>query len=62
MVFFTLIWPHDAVRPLVWEAGTHAWFWIHAAQAIVFAALAVWAFRGLAEACRNPSKTRMAAV
>jgi membrane protease YdiL (CAAX protease family) len=62
LVFFTLIWPQDAARPLVWEAGTNTWFWIHASQATVFAALAIWAFRRLAQVSRNPSKAGTAAV
>jgi membrane protease YdiL (CAAX protease family) len=49
LVFFTLIWPRDAARRLVLQSGTDNWFWIHAAQAIVFAVLAVWAFRRLAK-------------
>jgi len=51
LVFFTVVWPHDAARPLVWEAGTDVWFWMHVSQAIVFAALALWAFRRLAKVC-----------
>ncbi len=49
LIFFTLIWPRDATRRLVLESGTDNWFWIHVAQAIVFAALTVWAFRRLSE-------------
>lgn len=49
LIFFTLIWPRDAARRLVSVSGTDSWFWIHAAQAVVFAALAVWAFRRLAK-------------
>ncbi len=48
LIFFTLIWPQDAARRLVWEGGTDNWFWIHATQAIAFTVLAVWAFRRLA--------------
>jgi len=48
LIFFTLIWPQDAARRLVWNGGTDNWFWIHLAQAIVFAVLTVWAFRRLA--------------
>lgn len=62
LVFFTLIWPHDAARPLAWEAGAEPWFWVHVSQAIVFAALAWWAFQMLAQACRELSKARPAAV
>jgi membrane protease YdiL (CAAX protease family) len=47
LVFFTLIWPRDTARRLVLQSGTDNWFWIHAAQAIVFTVLAVWAFRRL---------------
>jgi membrane protease YdiL (CAAX protease family) len=48
LVFFTLIWPRDAARRLVLQSGTDSWFWIHAAQAVVFTVLAVGAFRRLA--------------
>lgn len=48
LMFFTLVWPHDAARLLVLESGTDNWFWIHVAQAIVFTMLAVWAFQRLA--------------
>ena len=49
LIFFTLVWPHDAARRLVFEnGGADNWFWIHAAQAIVFTVLAVWAFQRLA--------------
>ncbi|MGO9775853.1 MAG: lysostaphin resistance A-like protein [Terracidiphilus sp.] len=51
LIFFTLVWPFDAARRLVWEGGADVWFWIHAAQTIVFAALALWAFRRLAKVC-----------
>jgi membrane protease YdiL (CAAX protease family) len=49
LVFFTFIWPRDSARRLVLQSGIDNWFWIHAAQAIVFAMLAVWAFRRLAK-------------
>jgi hypothetical protein len=48
LTFFTLVWPHDAARRLVWDYGTDNWFSIHVAQAIVFTLLAVWAFQRLA--------------
>jgi membrane protease YdiL (CAAX protease family) len=53
LVFFTLIWPHDAARRLVWEVGTDSWFWAHLSQTVLFAALAIWAFRRLAKACKG---------
>jgi membrane protease YdiL (CAAX protease family) len=48
LTFFALIWPHDATRRQVWNSGTDAWFWIHVAQAIIFTALAILAFKRLA--------------
>lgn len=49
LTFFTLVWPRDAARQLVWARGADTWFWIHAAQAIVFTGLTVWAFQRLAQ-------------
>jgi membrane protease YdiL (CAAX protease family) len=48
ITFFTLVWPKDAVRRLIWEAGADSWFWIHVAQTILFTALALLAFKHLA--------------
>lgn len=48
MSFFTLVWPHDAARRLVWQGGADAWFWAHVAQAVVFTILAIVAYRKLA--------------
>jgi len=31
-VFFTLVWPHDNGRSLIWTSGASFWFWAHAAQ------------------------------
>jgi membrane protease YdiL (CAAX protease family) len=57
LVFFTLIWPHDADRRMVWEHGVGNWFWIHATQAVVFTGFAVWAFFKLAGVCvRDPGR------
>jgi membrane protease YdiL (CAAX protease family) len=49
LLFFTAIWPHDATRTVIWAQGPDAWFWLSVAQTIVFAALAVLAFRRLAQ-------------
>ena len=51
--FFVGVWPHDSERRRVLSAGTDAWFWIHVAQAVVFAALACWAFGRLAAVSRR---------
>lgn len=45
LVAFTLLWPHDSGRRLVPEGGADAWFWLHAAQAVVFTAIAVLLMR-----------------
>ena len=52
LVFFFLIWPHDATRKLVTSGGADAWFWIHLAQALGFGALAIWSFTRLAIGAR----------
>lgn len=48
VTFFTLVWPNDATRRLVWADGADAWFWIHVGQAIIGSALAIFAFTRLA--------------
>jgi membrane protease YdiL (CAAX protease family) len=48
LTFFTLVWPNDAARRLVFDSGPDNWFWLHVAQAIIFTVLAVWAFQRLA--------------
>lgn len=52
VLFFTLIWPYDAARPLVWSHGADATFWLHTAQVLVFGALAALAFRQLRRVSR----------
>jgi membrane protease YdiL (CAAX protease family) len=47
-VFFVFIWPHDATRRSVREGGADGWFWLHVAQALIFASLAIVAFVRLA--------------
>jgi hypothetical protein len=42
LVFFTLVWPGDAFRPVIGNGATE--LWIHAAQTLVFAVLAILAF------------------
>ena len=53
LTFFTLVWPYDATRQLVWEGGADRWFWIHVAQAIIFTVLAIPAFVRLARVCKR---------
>jgi len=53
LAFFMMVWPHDAARSLVTESGTDKWFWIHGAQTMLFAVLAIWAFTRLAKETRS---------
>ena len=54
MVFFLLIWPHDASRRLVNTGGADAWFWIHLSQAAVFGAFSICLFARLARLTSLP--------
>jgi membrane protease YdiL (CAAX protease family) len=53
LTFFLFVWPHDAMRTLVWQNGTDLWFWIHLAQAVLFTALSIAAFRRLDQVTRS---------
>lgn len=48
LTFFTLVWSGDAMRQVVTLGNATTWFWIHTAQVIIFATLAIVAFRQLA--------------
>jgi len=52
LVFFSLVWPGDMIRQIVGQGGADLWLWIHAAQAAIFAALAILAFARLARVKR----------
>jgi membrane protease YdiL (CAAX protease family) len=63
LIFFILVWPHDAARRLVSNGGTDHWFWVHLAQAVLFTLLALLAFQRLAtvsvrDAIRRPDQLR----
>jgi membrane protease YdiL (CAAX protease family) len=47
LLFFTLVWPRDASRPLVWASGSDLMFWFNAVLLLVFGALAFLAFAHL---------------
>jgi hypothetical protein len=53
LIFFTLVWPSDAYRRLVWETGANTGFWLTVAQALVFTALALLAFSQLARVTKR---------
>jgi hypothetical protein len=48
LAFFTLVWPEDPNRQLISQGGADLWFWLHIAQTILFATLAILAFNYLA--------------
>jgi hypothetical protein len=58
LTFFSLIWPNDSARRLAFEGGADIWFWIHVAQGILFALLAVLSFRRLAQVTRHEQAQR----
>ena len=49
LTFFLLIWPQDRYRARVNESGADAWLWIHVAQAVCFAIVAIAAYRHIAK-------------
>jgi membrane protease YdiL (CAAX protease family) len=55
LTFFSLIWPRDKQRQLISGGGADRWFWLHVAQAVIFAALAIMAFKRLANAHSSSS-------
>jgi membrane protease YdiL (CAAX protease family) len=57
LVFFTLVWPGDALRSLLGSGDANTWFWIHGAQTLAFAVLAILAFIQLAQETRRPHAT-----
>jgi membrane protease YdiL (CAAX protease family) len=61
LVFFTLVWPHDAARHLVWQSGADIWFWLHASQALLFTALTVWALQHLSKASNRDTALKTSA-
>ncbi|MBZ5607306.1 MAG: CPBP family intramembrane metalloprotease [Acidobacteriia bacterium] len=54
LTFFTMVWPYDTARRLVWETGADTWFWIHVAQVVMLGALALLAYRRLAKSLDAP--------
>jgi membrane protease YdiL (CAAX protease family) len=58
LIFFTLVWPHDAQRRLIWETGPNTGFWIATAQAIIFTVLALLAFIRLARVSKHTQAVR----
>jgi hypothetical protein len=53
VLFFVVIWPQEAGRPVVWREGIGAGCWLEVLQLIVFGAAAVLAFRRLRTITRS---------
>jgi membrane protease YdiL (CAAX protease family) len=53
LVFFTLVWPGDALRSLAGRGDAETWLWIHGAQTLAFTILAILAFIQLARSARQ---------
>jgi len=53
LIFFTLVWPFDAQRQVVWDTGTNASFWINVAQTIIFSTLSILTFLWLARVTKS---------
>jgi membrane protease YdiL (CAAX protease family) len=47
VIFFSMVWPNDPTRRLVRISGPDTWFWMHVAQAMIFAVLAIVVFKHL---------------
>jgi membrane protease YdiL (CAAX protease family) len=61
-VFFTLVWPQDAHRELVWTRGADVGFWLALAQTVLFAGLGALAFARLIRFARAGSPRDTAAA
>jgi membrane protease YdiL (CAAX protease family) len=58
LTFFTLVWPYDTTRHLIWNGGPDIWFWIHVSQALLFTLLAILAFQQLAKTAQQTAPLR----
>jgi membrane protease YdiL (CAAX protease family) len=58
--FFGVIWPRDKERLSIWQNGADIWFWIHLAQAILFAVLSLVALKRLASVAKQGSDAKPA--
>jgi membrane protease YdiL (CAAX protease family) len=55
--FLGLIWPGDKARAPISQGGADFWFWIHLAQAVLFAALSLYALYRLATLTKQGTHT-----
>jgi membrane protease YdiL (CAAX protease family) len=62
LLFFAFVWPFDVGRPLAGHALTDSWFWLHAAQTLVFSVLTLLAFRWLSRVDKSRNAVAAAAA
>lgn len=62
LTFFFLIWPYDATRPDILRSGAGTSFWLALALLVVFAALALLAFRQLYRVTRGAAGPSIASA
>jgi membrane protease YdiL (CAAX protease family) len=53
VVFFSLVWPHDAERKLIWNGGSRFWLWLHVIQFLVCSIASAAIFRRLVRRRRS---------
>jgi membrane protease YdiL (CAAX protease family) len=58
--FFGVIWPRDKERVPIWQSGADIWFWIHLGQAVLFAALSLFALSRLARLAKHGPEAKPA--
>jgi membrane protease YdiL (CAAX protease family) len=58
--FFGVIWPHDKDRLSIGQSGAHIWFWMHLLQAVLFAALSLFALKRLSRLAKPGSEAKSA--
>jgi len=62
LIFFAVIWPHDATRRLISAGGADVWFWLHVVQTLGFGALAVWSLVRLARISNSSVRSGAPAI
>jgi membrane protease YdiL (CAAX protease family) len=58
--FFGVVWPRDKYRVPIWQSGADVWFWIHLAQAVLFAVLSLFALKRVARLAIRGSDPKLA--
>lgn len=53
LIFFSVVWPSDQQRQVIWKTGVNLGFWFAVAQAAIFSLLAIVTFAQLARIARD---------